>query len=694
MTARVTAALLMFVLSAIGVDSVGADAPTIDATPARISYLNGQVSFWRPGAEGWTPAVVNTPLAPGDALYTGPDGTVEIQVGPRAFVRAAVNTQVGIDNQDATYLQLRVTAGYAAVDLRGLSAGQAAEVGTPNAAFTIDRPGYYRVDVDPDSTAFAAYRNGTATLTVSNGNSTPIAPGQQAVITGTDQPQLAVGATPPLTAWDNWGAQRTDYMIQTASQRYVAQGVYGAEALDRYGTWRSVETYGNVWVPSGVAPGWAPYSTGRWIWDPRFGWTWLDEAPWGWAPYHYGRWVFVGGFWAWAPGPIIVRPAYAPALVVFLGGPTVVAARPLCWAPLAWGEPVIPWWGRPGFVGVPTWSGWGGPHVVNNVVIAPTTTVNVTNINVYKNVTVTNAVVGVPAGQFGHGTAQPVPVSQAQVQQLTPVPGPTTVKPVAASVSPAGGSAPAPPATVHTRTVIVTRPPQQGMPTPQQQGLPPSSTPVPPPSSQVVPAPKTTSTPPPTASVPPATSAAPKTPPPSQSKPATPPAPPQTPPTAATPASPTPKPPAPSQGKPPAPSPPTAPTVTAPAPPAPSQAKPPTTTPPAPVPPAPRTPTPAPSTASPVVPAPKPPTGPSTPAPAASAPPTPKAPPPSHAPAAQSPPAPQAMPAAPRPPQQGMPPPAQARQLPVPPPPPSERPVRGPSHPQQPPHNEQPDTKK
>src|SRR5262252_8779135 len=218
MTARVTAALLMFVLSAIGVDSVGADAPTIDATPARISYLNGQVSFWRPGAEGWTPAVVNTPLAPGDALYTGPDGTVEIQVGPRAFVRAAVNTQVGIDNQDATYLQLRVTAGYAAVDLRGLSAGQAAEVGTPNAAFTIDRPGYYRVDVDPDSTAFAAYRNGSATLTVSNGNSTPIAPGQQAVITGTDQPQLAVGATPPLTAWDNWGAQRTDYMIQTASQ--------------------------------------------------------------------------------------------------------------------------------------------------------------------------------------------------------------------------------------------------------------------------------------------------------------------------------------------------------------------------------------------------------------------------------------------------------------------------------------------
>jgi hypothetical protein len=693
MTARVTVALLAFMASLYGTDPVSAqEAPATDATPARISYFYGQVSFWRPGAEGWTPAVVNTPLAPGDALFTGPDGTVEVQVGPRAFVRAAANTQVGIDNQDANYLQFRLTAGYAAVDLRGLSAGQAVEVGTPNAAFTIDRAGYYRVDVDPDSTAFAAYRSGAATLTLSNGSSDPIAPGQQAVITGTDQPQLAVGATPALTAWDNWGSQRTDYLIQTASQRYVAQGVYGAEALDRYGTWRSVATYGNVWVPSGVPVGWAPYSTGRWIWDPRFGWTWLDEAPWGWAPYHYGRWVYVSGFWAWAPGPVVVRPVYAPALVVFLGGATVAAARPVCWAPLAWGEPVIPWWGRPGFVGVPTWSGWGGPRVVNNVVIAPTTTVNVTNITVYKNVSVTNAVVGIPAGQFGHGSVAPAPVSQAQAQQLTPVPGPTTVKPVPASVAPAGGSAPAPPAAVHTRTVIVTRPPQQGMPTPQQQGLPPTSAPVPPPSSQVVPAPKSTSTP--TASVPPTGtppgSAAPKSPAPSQGKPATPPAPP-TPPTASMPASPTPKPPAPSQGKPPVPAPQTSPTVTAPpVPTAPSQTKP--APPPAPVPAAPRTPAPTPPAASPVPPAPKPPTGTSTPAPTVSAPPpTPKAPPTSPMPA---PPPPQAMPAAPRATQRGGPPPAQANQLPVPPPPPSERPVRGPSHPQQPPHSEQADTKK
>src|SRR5262249_59712037 len=104
-------------------------------------------------------------------------------------------------------------------------------------------------------------------------------------------------------------------------------------------------------------------------------------------------------------GLVLVRPAYAAALVVFLSGPVVAVARPVCWAPLAWGEPVIPWWGPVGFAGVTWWGGWGGPHVVNNVVVNKNVTVNVTNVTVYRNVHVTNAVVGVPAHPFGHARA-------------------------------------------------------------------------------------------------------------------------------------------------------------------------------------------------------------------------------------------------------------------------------------------------
>jgi hypothetical protein len=446
-------------------------APSTDLTPARVSYVNGEVSFWRPGAEDWAPGRLNTPLAPGDVLYTGPGGTVEIQVGPRAFVRAGNGAQVGLDNQEPDFIQLRVTSGHAALDLRQLAAGATVELDTPNAAFTVERAGYYHVAVDQDTTTFRTHRGGSAAVTPAGAAATAIPANRQVVVTGTDPAVVALGPAPQLTEWDRWNSQRTDYLLQAASARYVSPATYGAEALDEHGTWRTEATYGAVWVPTGVAAGWAPYTTGRWIWDPRFGWTWLDDAPWGWAPYHYGRWVFIRNYWAWAPGPIVVRPAYAPALVVFLGGVTVSVGRPLCWAPLGWGEPVIPWWGRPGFVGVAWWGGWGGPRVVNNVVINRGATVNVTRITVYRNVHVTNAVVGVPADRFGHGRVDVTRISEADVHLLKPVHGALEAKPVPVSLLPATGAAIKPPAAVHARPVVATRPPLDPTPTLREHGL-------------------------------------------------------------------------------------------------------------------------------------------------------------------------------------------------------------------------------
>ncbi|HXJ82258.1 MAG TPA: DUF6600 domain-containing protein [Candidatus Methylomirabilis sp.] len=458
------------------------------STPPRMSYVNGEVSFWRQGASDWTPAQLNIPLAPGDVLYTSEGGAVEIQIGRAAFVRAGNDTQIGLDNQENDFLQFRVTGGHAGIDLRQVPPGGTVEIDTPQAAFTIQQAGYYRLDVDQNSTTFSTQRGGAATMTPAGGAAAPIAPNQQVVLTGTDSPTVALGAAPPLNAWDNWNYQRSAYLLRSASQRYVSPAMYGGEELDQNGTWRNAETYGPVWVPSAVPSGWQPYSTGRWVWDPRFGWTWLDDAPWGWAPYHYGRWVFVGNYWAWAPGPVVVRPVYAPALVVFLGGPTVgVGVRPLCWAPLGWGEPVVPWWGRPGFVGVPWWGGWGGPRVVNNVVINRTTVVNVTNINVYKNVNITHAVVGVPADRFGRGQVQVTRISQTELQQLRPMHGALDVKPVAASLAPATGPAAKPPAELRNRPVVATRAPEDHAPTLREHGLTESETR---PTARLVPAPK------------------------------------------------------------------------------------------------------------------------------------------------------------------------------------------------------------
>ena len=497
MSARRIVAVLLVLSMIAGSRGFGSAAeappapPGSEATPPRVSYINGEVSFWRPGAQDWAPARVNLPLAPGDAFYTGGGGNVEVQIGPRAFVRAAEGTQLGLDNQEPDYVQFRVTAGHAALDLRELGAGQTVELDTPNAVFTIERAGYYRVDVTEDSTTFRTHRGGSATMTPAGGQPTAIAANQQIVLTGADAPRVEAGPAPQLSAWDRWNSQRTAALLQPASARYVPQTVYGAESLDQYGSWRTVDTYGAVWVPSAVAVGWVPYSAGHWIWDPRFGWTWLDDAPWGWAPYHYGRWVFIGSSWGWVPGPIVVRPVYAPALVVFLGGGvTVSVGSPLYWAPLGWGEPIIPWWGRQGHVGVASWQGWGGPRVVNNVVVNRTTTVNVTNINVYNNVHVNNAVVGVSADRFGRGSVQATRIDSAQIRQLKPVRGALEVTPVAASVAPAGSVAARPPATIRERPVVATRPPHDVRPALRAQGLASTAEPVPAPTPKLVPSPK------------------------------------------------------------------------------------------------------------------------------------------------------------------------------------------------------------
>jgi hypothetical protein len=186
-----------------------------------------------------------------------------------------------------------------------------------------------------------------------------------------------------------------------------------------------VTEYGPVWVPGVVPVGWAPYSTGRWIWDPGSEWTWIDDAPWGWAPFHYGCWVFIGGYWAWAPGPVYGVSVYAPALVAFFDLVSSLmlsigfGTPGLAWVSLGWGEPLLPSWG-----------GWWDPRVVNKVVVKQTSVISVTNIT-YVNSRVNNAVVATYRERFTRGGWDDTPhrLTHTTQTRLQPVRGALPVKP-------------------------------------------------------------------------------------------------------------------------------------------------------------------------------------------------------------------------------------------------------------------------
>ncbi|TMB51927.1 MAG: hypothetical protein E6J56_18065 [Deltaproteobacteria bacterium] len=439
------------------------EAPEATATPPRLSYLHGDVSFWRPGAEDWAAARVNTPLAGGDSLYVPQGGNVEVQAGPRAFVRAGGETDLGFDAVEPDFLQLKVTSGHAAIDLRSLERGHTVEVDTPHLAATIDQPGYYRVDVDQEATTFISRRGGSASVVPAGGEAVDLGANDEVIVKGADNPEVERYTAPNLDPWDRWNYERTDHLTNPKSARYVPQEVYGADDLDRYGRWRDEPEYGPVWVPTAVPAAWTPYSSGRWIWDPFYGWTWVDDLPWGWAPYHYGRWVSVGSVWGWAPGPIVVAPVYAPALVAFFGGSGVsvsigIGAPVVSWVPLGWGEPCIPWWGPRAFIGVPWWGGWGGPHIVNNVVVERTTIIHANQVNIFRNTRVHNAIVGVRRDDFGRGGGKHVRLGPGALRRLTPVRGVPPVRPTPASLVPSRHHGRRPPEAVHARQVVATRP--------------------------------------------------------------------------------------------------------------------------------------------------------------------------------------------------------------------------------------------
>lgn len=365
-----------------------------------------------------------------------------MQFDSRSFVRADENTQLSLLVQEEHRIQFKLTGGRVSFDLRSLAVGDTLEVSTPNAVFVVEHPGYYRVEVDDRETHFITHRGGEATVITADGRTLSIFPSEDIVVTAGDPVKVATYAAPAPDARDRWNDVRSDRIGESISARYLPPGVYGAEELDHYGRWRVVSTYGSVWIPHGVSATWVPYSTGYWVWDPYYEWTWVDDAPWGWEPFHYGRWVYIDGYWAWAPGPVVRRPVYSPALVAFMVRDHDVSVRlsiglpGVWWVALSWGEPVLPWWGLPYRRWRPWWGGWGGPRIVNNVVIRQTTAIKVENIH-FHNASLPRAILTMPPDKFGRERVRAMAETRFRRTDFAPARGELPVRP-AAPACPAG----------------------------------------------------------------------------------------------------------------------------------------------------------------------------------------------------------------------------------------------------------------
>ena len=310
---RLQKTFLALVASAITV--VAQDPPS---RVARLSLLEGAVSFQPESVNDWTGASLNYPLTTGDHLYSDQGGRAELRIGPNA-IRLAGQTNFGFLNLDDQTVQIRLTQGSINVRIRGISDQDIWEVDTPNGAVSLLRAGDYRIDTDPARNAtMVTVRGGEAEVTA-NGQSFPVRVRQTAYFAG-DGRQESVQDMNSADDFDRFTIDRDRREDSIPPPRYVSQQMVGYEDLDQYGSWEPSSEYGPVWRPR-VRAGWSPYHDGRWAYREPWGWTWVDDAPWGFAPFHYGRWAYYRGGWGWCPGPVVVaRPVYAPALVAFVGG--------------------------------------------------------------------------------------------------------------------------------------------------------------------------------------------------------------------------------------------------------------------------------------------------------------------------------------------------------------------------------------
>jgi hypothetical protein len=456
------ATIAWWTLSGIFTTCAFADEGDPSTRVARLAYVEGSVSFQPAGTGDWVAPPINRPLTTGDQLWSDRDGRAELQLDG-SVIRLSANTAASLLNISNNVTQIQLSSGTLVLSVRRLDDNESYEIDTPNLAFSVLRPGLYRLSVDPSGNSTAVLiRHGQGEVT-GGGSEYPMEEGEYDSFSCSEElSETSLGYKPAPEAFEAWSSGRDARWDNSESARYVSADVVGYADLDGQGSWIADPQYGPVWYPRAVESGWAPYHNGHWAYISPWGYTWVDNSPWGFAPFHYGRWVSVRGAWGWIPAPprrpevVYVRPVYAPALVAWVGIGSGVA-----WFALGPREVYVP-------------SYHVSPRYVNNINVSNTnvnstvvtnvyntTIINKTVVNniTYVNRNVSGAVAATTSRAFT--SAQPVgrnvvhvderAMSAAKVATLAP-----RIVPTKQSVLGSGRiGAMQPPAILQTRPVVV-----------------------------------------------------------------------------------------------------------------------------------------------------------------------------------------------------------------------------------------------
>ncbi|MFZ0930062.1 MAG: DUF6600 domain-containing protein [Syntrophobacteraceae bacterium] len=325
----------------------------------RISFVEGELLRYVHEAKDWVVTGKDTPFGREDALYLGENGKAEFLMPNDTWIRIGANTQIQMValKDDAT--EVDVAIGIA----RFINRSQRAVIkATTPFGYAVGAPGsVFDLYVGDESVEVVAIKGKVEFIHDLDGAKYNVIAGSISILA--DNRQAVAGEGKVDAAWDDWNISRDAILahgIETKGEsvKHLPEGIReDSRVLDENGRWESVYyrgEYREVWRPTSVEEGWAPYTVGHWT-DWYGDYTWVPYEPFGYVTHHYGYWFQANDYWYWTPPSVSVGWGVPYWGIGFGWYPGRVgwlySGDAIGWFPLLPWEPfyAFNWWGPWGF---------------------------------------------------------------------------------------------------------------------------------------------------------------------------------------------------------------------------------------------------------------------------------------------------------------------------------------------------------
>ncbi len=315
-----------------------------NAKVVRVKYVRGEAFINRGYNEGVEEATANLSVFEGDSAGTT-DGRLEIYLGKLNYLRLDYDTKLKFIKVPAlrrTKTTLHLQKGGIYLDISNIDDEKDIVIQTEDCGLFILKRGLYRINVRENGKTEIFVFDGLAEV-AGNDYSRNVRENQKTVMrSGSVIERPFYFYSTDDDDFDQWNKTRmgTYEHQRYSSARYLNKGYEDQEyELTRAGRWQYNDEYNtNVWMPYNVSSSWRPYSNGRWVWNPVYGYVWTSYDSWGHFTHHYGRWHWgsMNG-WYWLPGY-----RWSPAWVSWCGSGSYWG-----WSPLSYyNRPVVVMNGR------------------------------------------------------------------------------------------------------------------------------------------------------------------------------------------------------------------------------------------------------------------------------------------------------------------------------------------------------------